>query len=292
MKKEDYPALYQAASNAASRAQIAFLRCVKGYGALSIAGAGLAAYGIDSAFLAICAAALFVGALGLSLLMAVMRYENTWYRARAVAESIKTSTWRFMMRAEPFADDAGSANDKKEFSKLLRNILEEHKDLSQELAGKLSQGEQISGLMLHTRQQNLSERIETYREHRINEQREWYADKSETNKTKGQCWFSIFIFLQILAIAFTILRIGYPSFKYWPIEISLVAATAAFGWIRTKKFGELAAAYGLAAHEIGLASAQLPDIKTDEAFSIFVADTESAFSREHTQWIARRDGGI
>lgn len=29
--------------------------------------------------------------------------------------------------------------------------------------------------------------------------------------------------------------------------------------------------------------------ETDEKFSVFVGDAENAFSREHTQWVARKD---
>ncbi|HCB7267327.1 TPA: SLATT domain-containing protein, partial [Escherichia coli] len=37
---------------------------------------------------------------GLLLYMAVQKPEKEWYGCRALAESIKTSTWRYMMRAE------------------------------------------------------------------------------------------------------------------------------------------------------------------------------------------------
>ena len=31
-------------------------------------------------------------------------FEQKWYRARALAESVKTVTWRFVMRSHPFED--------------------------------------------------------------------------------------------------------------------------------------------------------------------------------------------
>ena len=52
---------------------------------------------------------------------------------------------------------------------------------------------------------------------------------------------------------------------------------------------ELAASYALAAHEIGLIRQQSLLPSTDDEFSLFVGDAENAFSREHTQWIARKD---
>ena len=56
----------------------------------------------------------------------------------------------------------------------------------------------------------------------------------------------------------------------------------------TERFSELAASYALAAHEIGIIREQANAV-SEAQFSTFVADTENAFSREHTQWVARKD---
>ncbi|MGH8622437.1 MAG: SLATT domain-containing protein [Burkholderiales bacterium] len=58
--------------------------------------------------------------------------------------------------------------------------------------------------------------------------------------------------------------------------------------MQVKRFRELAAAYAVAAHEIGLAQAELAAVAAEDQWSQFVADTEHAFSREHTHWIARK----
>jgi hypothetical protein len=195
-----------------------------------------------------------------------------------------------MMCAEPFNHDI--ATDKKEFIQLVQKILKEHKDLAHELSGKQSEGEQITAVMVKTRQLPLNERIMIYDEQRINEQRAWYAGKSETNKKSGNLWFGIFVGLQCIAIVLTILRVAYPENGLWPTEVFLVAASSVFGWMQLKRFRELAAAYGLTAYEIGIAKIQLDANMAEERFSNFVGDTENAFSREHTQWIARRDSAV
>ena len=60
--------------------------------------------------------------------------------------------------------------------------------------------------------------------------------------------------------------------------------------MQAKRFSDLAASYALAAHEIGFINEQAGRVGNDEEkFSSFVADAETAFSREHTQWVARRD---
>lgn len=285
MKEEDYPALYRAADAASVEAQNSFLYCVAAYAALSVIGAALAVGGIESKTSAAWAAILFAGGLGVSVVMAIKKYENTWYRARAVAESVKTASWRFMMRAEPFA----SADENKPFTALLQRILKEHSDLAHALAGRIAEGDQITKRMVDLRQSSLDDRMQAYHQHRIGNQRSWYAKKSQTNKIVGERWFKAFVALQGAAIICAILRVASPEFKFWPIEVFVVAATSVFGWMQVKRFRELAAAYAVTAHEIGLASAELADVKTEGEFSSFVGDTENAFSREHTQWVARRD---
>jgi hypothetical protein len=93
----------------------------------------------------------------------------------------------------------------------------------------------------------------------------------------------------VLALGFAIFRIVYPSTEHWPTDIFVAAAASMMGWVQTKRFQELASSYTLTAHEIVLLDAMLPDDNSEESFSLFVADAENAFSREHTQWRARRD---
>jgi hypothetical protein len=288
LEHSDYPALYQAADEISQRAQRAYLNCISLYGYLAVAGAGLAAYGIESKTAAIIAALLFLAGLGISILMAVAQYENTWYRARAVAESIKTSTWRFMMRAEPFEDqDLDIA--KRAFARTLRQILQEHKDLASELAGSSSEGKQLGAKITASRSTSLDKRAQVYRTNRIQEQRTWYSAKSRLVRRQGRFWFWGLIALQAAAIVCTVLRVAWPEWKLWPTEVFVVAAASVLGWMQAKRYRELSAAYALTAHEIGLAETGLASIKAEQAFSKFVGDTENAFSREHTQWIARKD---
>jgi len=288
MREEDYPALYLAADAASKSAQTTFLNALRLYAYLAIAGAGLAAYGIESKGAAVAAAILFLGGLAVSILLAIKQYESTWYRARAVAESIKTSTWRFMMKAEPF-ENADLTEARTVFLHTLKQILQEHKDLGADLAGHSADRSQLTEHLVGIRGQPLQERMAYYRQHRIQEQRTWYAQKSSTSKRYGRRWFSTLIALQAAAVLFTLLRIAWPQSKVWPTEVFIVAAASVLLWMQAKRYRELAAAYGLTAHEIGLADGGFAQITTENEFSQFVGDTENPFSREHTQWIARKD---
>ena len=289
MEEDQYPALYCATNKASIDAQSQYLSFVRTYSFLLITAAGLGVYGINEKWSAVAAALLVIGSIFLSVMMLLRRDEDTWYMARSVAESVKTSSWRFMMRCEPYVDAPDVRVVKSNFRARLKSILSEHKDLAEHIGGTVSEQEQITEKMCEVRDHSWEQRAEFYRKYRIDEQRSWYANKSAWNRKKGRLWFAILIGCQTLAVLFLILRVAYPNWGYWPADVFVVAAGSALTWIQVKRFKELAAAYGLTAHEIGVVRGELERIDSEEKLAQFVADSENAFSREHTQWLARKD---
>ena len=91
-----------------------------------------------------------------------------------------------------------------------------------------------------------------------------------------------------VAIALALLRIAFPEQEIWPIEPIIVVASSIVGWTQVKKFNELASSYTLTAHEIGIIQGRVNEIRSEQEFSEFVNEAEQAFSREHTQWVARQ----
>lgn len=288
MKENEYPALFKVADAASNRTQKYHLWTVIGYLSCLIVGSIFAFYGIDNSNLATVAAFIFVISLFLTLFILNKNFENTWYNCRALTESIKTSTWKYMMRAEPYtnSDDVRIVNS--EFRNLLKSLLKQNSNLSHEFVNKDSEGDQITVEMRQVRSLSLDERKKFYIEHRIDDQRRWYTKKSVTNKKHRKLWFGLLISLNALALIFVLLRIDSPSFQYWPVEILIVLSGACLTWIQVKKFQELSSAYSLTAQEIGTIRGEIERVDGEEDFSSFVNDSENAFSREHTQWIAKR----
>ena len=283
----DYPALYTAAEGAARASQRAHLACILGFSVFSMVGAGLSVLGIEYRTAAVTGAVLFLAALSLSVLMAVRRYESTWYRARAVAETVKTNTWRFMMRAEPFTDD-DPAPARARFRSVLKEILAEHRELAHEWSGVADEREQITSNMNAVRDLEFRDRLAYYRTHRVEEQRAWYARKAASNRASGTGWFAAIVILQAGAVLFTLMRVAAPDEQFWPTEIFVVAASNVLAWTQANRFRELAASYALTAHEIGLAHSELDDISGAEGLARFVSDTENVFSRELNRWVVRK----
>ncbi len=87
---------------------------------------------------------------------------------------------------------------------------------------------------------------------------------------------------------YSLILIKSPEFfNAVPLITSIAASIIA--WAQVKQFEEFAQAYGTTAQEISLILTQLPYITDENKFAVFVGDTENAFSREHTLWLARKD---
>lgn len=289
MRESDYPALYQSANQSSASAQSSYYWLIRLQYFLLFASAVVPLFSVSYPFVLILYPLLVTGAAGLLIYMAIRKPERDWYACRALAESIKTSTWRFMMRAAPFEDTASIHDARGKFAAYLRDILAANKHIDVAISRHPVKGEQISEAMLVNRALSLVDRRELYQQDRINDQQTWYVVKAKTNRHSFRRWIIFCVLVQVLAIGLAIVRIRDESFiGFWPTEPLLVLASAIVGWIQIKKFTELASAYTLTAHEIGIIRVRSDAVKTEEELSSFVAEAELGFSREHTQWIARQ----
>lgn len=286
MKHTDYPALFLDADAASNRYQANFLRLIRGeYATLFLAAVFSTSFLTGVIYHLLYAGIFFVGLLIL-VSRAQSKPEQWWYRCRALAESVKTLTWRYMMHAAPFdGDDAAS---KLRLRDELHEMFRQNSDTAHRITSDWSGNHQITKSMEHLRAMRRAERMAYYLEHRVDEQRGWYGRKAKENRNCARRWIWVSGAAYVLAGSMSLTRIALPNWQYWPIEPLIVIAASIVGWMQIKKFNELAAAYTVAAHEIGLIRPKA-DVLTNEAgFSEFVNDAEKAFSREHTLWIARQ----
>jgi hypothetical protein len=230
----------------------------------------------------------FVASLALLLFRTTRKPEQDWYKCRALAESVRTSTWRYVMRAEPFnSDDLHQAHAA--LRNYLSEVLKSNRHIGDKIAGFNADGEQTTVAMDSIRKESLADRRDYYVTNRIRQQRTWYSHKAAWNKRMANIWTIACVITYSFAIALVLARIGYPTWKIWPIGPLVVLASAIIGWMQIKKFNELSSAYTLTAHEIRLTQGKLEDVRTEEELSEFVNEAELVFSREHTQWVARQN---
>jgi len=148
--------------------------------------------------------------------------------------------------------------------------------------------------MRKARTLNLESRKVIYLEQRIGDQRKWYSDSARKNRKAALRWLYTVMFAQLFAIVFALVIVFRPEFISAVAHINWAhvfssAAIAALAWLQLKQNQELAQAYSVAAHELGLISEQISYVKTEEDLSRFVTESEGSISREHTMWMAKRE---
>ena len=286
MQKEDFPALYRSANELSLEFQTHFLRTLGLHLILLVIAAILSIVSIPHWSIATLQLLALLGALFCSIYLFSKRPDRYWYAGRAVAESIKTITWRYVCCAEPF--QGGNDLARKDFQQKLKAILDQNKDVAQEYSKHLD-SPQITAVMTTMRDLSLDERRKIYTADRINDQLTWYAKKATFNKKASTGFFWMLIATNGAAVLCSILRITFVDVAFWPTDIFVAAAASLLSWMQAKRFSELASSYALAANEIGLIREQSLQPCTENEFSLFVSDAENAFSREHTQWVARKD---
>ena len=286
MKDLTFPALFvtaDAASKSQQRTYLILIRCE--YMLLLLAAILTMVNSTNSVFLSVYAC-IFIASLGVSAWRAYVRPEQSWYKSRALAESIKTLSWRYAMRSEPF-DDTLEVSANKDFRDTLAMLLRSNRQIGQHLVGLDATGPQITDTMSAMRNSAFHNRKSYYLTGRIEDQQRWYVHKAMANKNAAKIWQLVGVACYILGVAMVLLHIKFTSIVF-PIEPIIVTASAILGWVQIKKFNELASAYALTGHEIGLAATIITDAKTETDFSKAVNEVELVFSREHTQWIARQ----
>lgn len=286
MKNSDFPALYQSASALSQRAQSAFYRAFLSHMGLLVIASAISVINSPRPEAAILQAMVLLGALGCALYLYLSRPDRNWYTGRAVAESIKTITWRYITKSEPF--NHSDELDRHDFGLKLKAIVDQNKGVAGLLTTHLD-CLQITPEMEQLRKAPVNERQDYYKIHRIDDQRRWYADKAGANRRMVDRFFWALLVTIGIAILFSVTKIRFPTTAFWPTDFFVTVAAVLLSWIQAKRFQELSTSYALAAHEISIIRQQADNQMTDDEFSQFVGDTESAFSREHTQWIARRD---
>ena len=103
MQYDSYPALFRSADDASNNKQETYLRLIGAEYAVLLVASVLSDSAFKGATFYLLYAFVFVLAVVLLLTRNLWKLQQDWYRCRALAESVKTLTWRYIMRAAPFA---------------------------------------------------------------------------------------------------------------------------------------------------------------------------------------------
>lgn len=293
MKTNDFPDIYVAADQEAAKKQSLYFRLlVAQYFSLFVASAlTLLTIGMvgQKQILGAYLAALVAGSIA-ALLLATVKPHQHWYQMRALAESCKTLAWRYMMSSEPFGADTDDADASALLADRMHELVTIQNLNTSALVANLNPGDQATATMKAMRGSSYEERRSKYLELRIDDQLNWYQSKARRN-TRASAWASgIVVLVFVAAILAALLQFQFdllPNTVVWVSEPLLVLAASFLGYAQAKRFAELSSSYALTALEIQKLRARFLAVKSEEEFTAYVNEAETAFSREHTQWIAR-----
>lgn len=283
----DFPGIYKEADDISNKTQRNYLRLLKLFLFILVLSSFLFSYLSNIWEIKVVNAVLSLFVLSLSFIFFLYDFQGIWYNARAVAESIKTSCWRYAVKADPYNIDDQQASTL--LIETMQKIVDMNQDFKKHLTACFSCDDQLPESLSKIRSLSLDERVEYYYEKRIVDQKDWYKNKSDFNKRRSNIFFGILIFLSIGISLLLFLSIDKTNTIQYPVELLLSMVSIIFTWVQTKKYKELNKSYALASYEIVFITFQKKKVFSEEQFSDLVSNTENAFSREHTQWIARKD---
>lgn len=287
----NFPTLYHVADNASRRAQryhfggmgadLLLILLASILGSIAFAtSSGKIAFAWGSAILA-------AGGLIITILLRTKTFEQDWFDGRVIAESVKTRSWRFITKSEPY-ETAGLQTEEK-FIDDIGIVGNERKEFLGKIGSELTNQIIITEPMKSVRLLSFSGRKKLYLEDRIANQGKWYSLNSGKNKRIGNLWFAAILVSQGLLLICCFAMIQWPEMPVNLIGMFSALSAALVAWNQMKRYQDLSHSYGLAASELMLIAAHGINISDESQFSQFVLDSENAISREHSLWKARRD---
>jgi len=293
MTQSDYPCLFQSSDSSSLIEQKTYINLCRIDFSLIVLAAFFSGFSLNPnlkifkwcAFFALISLIL---SFCLKLIIKVGKWDKKWFDTRAIAESVKTATWRYIMGVEPYENSLSAEDADRKFVNKLSEILESASKDSGSLAKSVVEGQQISNRMREIRQMNIEGRKTIYLQQRIKDQKNWYSRKAKYNSDKETMWFWIIISVEFLAILAAIYILNTLNSAFNPIGTFTTLVVVFAAWNQTKKHRELSQSYTLAAQELTSIESLAVHIKDEERLSDYVRDTENAISKEHTMWCAKR----
>lgn len=282
MKEEDFPSFFHSADELSKAQQKKFYIHFAGHLILLALATTLSFITPATILSSMVQAIIIAFVFYCSYILYSQRPDQQWYGARALAESLKTISWRYMTKAEPFhIDDCNEV-----FESKVKEMIQQNTEIKKNMLPKATPI--ISAEMKKFRNSEFLTRKDRYKLERIQDQFNWYTNKAKFNIKRSEIFFIILLSINAITLVLAITRIWNLDATFWITDFFIASACGILSWIQAKKYSELAASYNQTAHDISFSLNTIDRIK-EEDFSKFIGDTENAFSREHTQWLARKD---
>ena len=180
MQHESYPALFLDSDGSSDKYQSNFLWLIRGEYLMLFIASVFSLNFIEGVVCNLLYAAAFFAGLIILITRAQSKPEQQWYRCRALAESVKTLTWRYMMHAAPFNSKENDA--KSELRDQLHKVFNENIATAKLITSDWSGKDQITNAMADVRSMNRKERMAYYLKHRVDDANDGFAVEGDFEK--------------------------------------------------------------------------------------------------------------
>ncbi|MFC3603545.1 DUF4231 domain-containing protein [Deinococcus soli (ex Cha et al. 2016)] len=289
---QDLPKLFNIADSASKRSQnyhvwfSGFVLALSFFAAVASSYAGQNT--LIKNILAWASLIIFILSFFITLYLDRAKFEWSWYNGRAIAESVKTKSWRFMMHSDPYLCDLNIASASTAFKNDIQKIISAHQGFAKIIRSNDPEENLITPRMIEIRNLNFEDRKNIYLNERVINQKKWYYAKADFNNSRAGSWYFVILAMQFTGVIFSIVGILNQNMEFNILSLIAALISASIAWLQIKRHQDLANSYAVAGEELSRIQLEVDSI--DEAsFPIFVSNTENAISREHTLWIAKRD---
>jgi conflict system pore-forming effector with SLATT domain len=288
--RPEFPALYQAADRASHGGQDLSVRLRAAQLLLLLLAAFLGALAIEVGGLrwgGLLASIAFAVAGLIEAMMLTLQPDKAWYQGRAVAESVKSLAWRYAVGGRPFGEsDLAVRSADSVLAERIQQILADFETIRiLPLTGVVHE---ITDWMGHLRAASLADRKAAYQSDRIENQRLWYSTKARWNESRSVAWSFALLIVQTLGVVGGVLY-GTGKINFDLLGVMAAIAAAAVAWLQVKQHSTLTQSYAHAAHELSMIRTLIPTIHSESDWARFVDNAETAISREHMAWRAKRE---
>lgn len=281
-----YPALADAADTESARAQhlflllnglqlgvLALVAIISGWGPSDPAHQRALAWTVSG---------LMFAALGLAIALRIGKFDDRWFKSRAFAEGVKGAVWYFMMSPRGEADARQT-----EYRQRVRELQERLPEVWQEVVLVAPEEPSVTPQMRQLQQASVEEKAELYRRERLRDQLQWYASKSQQNKSRERGWFWLIFIVDFVAIAYSVLQ-ALLLWQYNAVGGFAAVTSTLVAWIQIKRFSDLRLSYAIAAGDLNRINEEREHVSSEQELQQFTQEVETAVSREHSMWLAKR----
>jgi len=294
METGDYPSLFAVSDTAANKAKqkyylllIAQLTIfVMASFSGSLASRGDIFYSRVSAFL-------LAATLIITWINRAQHYDKSWYESRAIAESVKTLTWRYMMQTEPFPPAGDSDAAQKSFAGELQRVRKTHAHAAADLTDFTGAPTVLSHYMEKIRNADWQTRKQEYLQQRLEPERIWYEANARRASSESERWLWAVIAVQVLALFFAVVPPSWHVALFNPVTLLSMIASIITAWSQAKRHDEVAHSYASVAQILGDLQG-MADIEAKDAasFANFVIKVEDAIAKERAHWLIKKNVAI